>query len=295
LTTLVKEAATGGRNLALKFPPGVKVVLLVSGTERQVQQQQALLAGNSLPSDIAPVQFVPIGLHKRFNFFAQEGLFLLQSRMRKPHTAPELWIFTVEVDDLADPAFLDGLFRLREMAKLANFWIVPIIECEEKKPSDLGNFVDEFAVVSPCEPDVDGGVAFAFDCQSYEGLTSFGLGKVMCTVKYGQDFRYERTFAPFVAKSLRNRAIRILASNGYSGTEIAEIVDRNKSNVSRQLEGWQPRRVEMAEGWIDRLREHFATDGKPPKAKDKVSVTTAAEIRADHDEAQRRMDEDEDF
>lgn len=297
LTTLVNEAAIGGRGLSLRFPAGAKVVVLVPGAERQVQQYRAVLAGNQLPGDVPPIHFVPIGFRKDFNFIGQEGLFLLHTRLLKERSKPELWIFTVAIGNLEDPLFIDGIRRLSEMAKAAKCWLVPVIEHDDKEPPDLSNFVDECAIVRSCEPDVDGGVAFSFDCQSHQGLTSFGLGKVMCTLKYGQDYRYERTFAPFVAKTLRNRAIRILSGIGYSGNEIAAIVSRDKSNVSRQLEGWHPLKLEMPEGWVERIREHFASDVQVPEvaAKKKVRTATAAEIEADHDDAQRRMDESEDL
>ncbi|MFM9424791.1 DNA-binding transcriptional ArsR family regulator [Variovorax sp. GrIS 2.14] len=295
-TTIVKEAATGGANLSVKFPKRMAVKLLVSGTERQVEQQRALLAGNDLPTDAATIELVPVGLYKGFNFFGQEGIFLLQSRWRKPPSDPELWIFTSKVEDFADPFFVSALGRLSALAKSSNRRLIAIIEGECSETIDLANFVDELIEVRGCEADVDGGIAFSVDCHSYQGLASFGLGKVMCILKYGQDYRYERSYAPFVAKTLRTRAIRILSGNGHLGSEIAAIVGLDKSNVSRHLSHWQPRRIEMPEGWIDRLREHFATDGQvvKPKAKAKSREITTAEFRVDREKAQRAMDEDED-
>lgn len=47
---------------------------------------------------------------------------------------------------------------------------------------------------------------------------------------------------------------------------ISEIVVLNKSNVSRRLDGWQPRRIVMAEGWPDQLKEYFAMGGGKRRA-----------------------------
>ncbi|TSD56387.1 hypothetical protein FFI97_019320 [Variovorax sp. KBS0712] len=267
VTAVVKEAATAGQNFGLKFPLSPIVNVLVSGTEREVQQARALHAGNALDEDAAEVRFVPVGLRKDVDYFSQEGLFFLQAKLRKERAAPETWVFEQTLDGEVDFLVADALCRLRVMAKATHSCVVAIIACDRlREETRIADLVDEFIKVEACEPDVDGGVAFSFDCTALQGLQHFGLGKVMCTLKFGEDFRYERTFAPFVAKSLLDRAIRTLHVNDYKMAAISEIVVLNKSNVSRRLDGWQPRRIVMAEGWPDQLKEYFAMGGGKRRA-----------------------------
>ncbi|QFZ83545.1 hypothetical protein GFK26_12640 [Variovorax paradoxus] len=286
-TLLVKEAATGGQNFGLKLPTAQKVNVFVSGTERQVQQQQALHAGNDLHELAASVSFMPIGLRPNFDFVSQEGIFLMQLRLRN-HPTPAFWVFTTSIANPEDPLFVDALGRLRVMAKLANSWIVAILVCEQPvEVQHLVDLSDEFIEFRRCEPNVGGGLAFSIDCKSLEGLEDFGLGKVMCSVRFGQDGRYMRTFEPFIADTLRDRVIRILGGNDYTLADIGAIVDRDKSNVSRRLRGWQPQRIAVSDEWLARVKEHFAagSGASGESAKNGVSGT-----KTDHQRAQDALD-----
>lgn len=267
MTAVVKEAATAGRNFGLKFERSKVVNLLVPGTQREVQRAKALHAGNALGADAAKVRFVPIGLRKDYDYFSQEGISSLRAMLRAPGKEPDVWIFGQSLDGDLDLLKVDGIARLRTTATTTKSRVLAIMACEQpSQESRITDLFDESILVEACEADVDGGIAFSFDCAGLRELNHFGLGKVMCTLKFGDGNRYERTFTPFVAKTLLDRAIRTLHCNDMSMAEIGEIVGLDKSNVSRRLDGWQPRNILMVDGWPERIAEYFATGGGSRRA-----------------------------
>nr|WP_295770102.1 helix-turn-helix transcriptional regulator [Rhodoferax sp.] len=95
---------------------------------------------------------------------------------------------------------------------------------------------DEFFEVSKCEPDPGWDDAFIFDCVELSRVPGLGQGKVMCNFKLTNS-GYEFGFTPFVSEHVDVRLMAILKALGMTLKDIGSLIDKDKSNVSRVLNG----------------------------------------------------------
>lgn len=129
---------------------------------------------------------------------------------------------------------LEGLFSMQRKARLAKSHIVLVTEMDPTDRATCRRMTDEFFVVSKCECDPDWDDAFMLDCVELSEVPALGQGKVMCNFRL-TDRGHEFGFAPFVSENLDVRLEAILKSRGMTLKDIGTLMDKDKSNVCRDL------------------------------------------------------------
>ena len=115
--------------------------------------------------------------------------------------------------------------------------------------------VNEIFTITPRDPNPGFTDAFEISCLQLASPLSPASGKILCCLRLGDD-GLESEIMPYVADDLRTRLMAILKADDWSLEKIGEIVNLNKSNVSRKLsfvsasvpKGWDAR---MLDEWLE--------------------------------------------
>ena len=147
-----------------------------------------------------------------------------------------------------------GLLQLNRMAEEHDTRV--IMFCPGVVDSDkYSSVANEIFVVTPRDPNPGYEQAFEISCPQLASSLSPASGKVLCCIRMGHD-GLESEITPYVADDLRTRLMAILKADDWSLEKIGEIVNLNKSNVSRKLsfvstsvpKGWDAR---MLDEWLE--------------------------------------------
>ena len=131
---------------------------------------------------------------------------------------------------------VEGLFSMQRLARLAKSHVVMVTDLEPVDCATCCRMADEFFMASKCEPDPGWDNAFIFDCVELSRAPGLGQGKVTCNFKL-TDRGYEFGFAPFVSEQVDVRLMAILKALGMTLKDIGGLLNKDKSNVCRDLKG----------------------------------------------------------
>jgi hypothetical protein len=248
--TVTMMALQGSKNLGIPMPMVDAVLSIYSGGSRRVGLAKALCAANLPIKKSAAHEFKAVGTRDGYDYCSDEGLSILLPIIQQSSgwwvilEQPCSWPFST--------VFVAGLSYIRHAAKIADVRVMIFLTCPESHDkTGLHQLCDEFIEVIPCEPDTDSHVAFAFDCINLRDFNQFGVGKIMCNVR-AVEKQLHRRFEPLIATDLKSRVLWYLRGHGKTLEEIGELLDMNKSTVSRRLAGLpKPRNIVMSEGWLE--------------------------------------------
>lgn len=297
--TLVAQIASSRSELGAHWSPTEKVNILTAGPERYVARMKLAYAAIFPATSAIEIEVHVLGSLPEFNFASQEGTAAWSSLLKTEKHKNEWWVINHDRDAAKSNAmFLSNLARLKSMARKTGANVLLVLSMNERvEESRLDLLCDELIVVHECDPDIYGGVSYAFDTLGLRDFNDLGFGKVMCSVKPILQSHFVRKFEPLIALKLLDRAIRTMRGNGSSLSEIGTFVRRNKSTVQRRLEGWEVRAVAVPVDWMEKMKEAleaqadkhvFIETRKPSSHVDMDSMD-------DEDESAAHIDEPDDY
>ena len=274
---ILGQVMRAGNELGIQFDQTEKIIDLYAGTP---QQQKNILVKSSFcePSpEGVKYEISMVGSRSgSYNFCGDEAASNVIPMIRTAGASGEksVVLFSQAISNPSSLLLADTLNQYRAEAKIAGVLVIVMLACPEGfKKSELPSLCEEFIEVDEVEPDFDQDLAMSFDLHSQRGMHRMGMGKVMCSVSYGNR-RIKISFVPFVSKKSSVRALWYLHCAGRTNAKISKVVGLHPSNVTRQLQKL-PRSapVSMPDDWIKKMLAHFdfeeseAEDASKPKSK----------------------------
>ncbi|VVE75961.1 hypothetical protein PCA31118_05106 [Pandoraea captiosa] len=236
--TFETQFACGGEIAGVCSPPAEFVWSMHSGGVRVLDELNALAALEGNAKHTAPREFYQVGTRRNYNFCSDEGLETLVPIIDSANCG--CVTFSQSCGALSLEQLVAAIYEIRSAAEKSSAYAVMFIgHSEREQMPDIRDFCDEYFNVEECEPDPNAHQAFSIASARLRNMYVFGYGKVMCNLRM-TDMGYERTFEPFIAKSLLDRLIWKLRASGKSLAEVGSLVDLHKSNVKRRLDEMRP-------------------------------------------------------
>lgn len=270
---LTDQICHGKADTGLQYPPIGTLTALHSGTERILNFAAKTIKSVESAPYKAIHQIVPVSPYFGFNFCGIEGRtkVLQFASIRSKPDRPNGITFLQDIKSPEDALLNDALFQIRVAAKEAGVIVIAMLACENGfEESQLQQLCDEFIQIEECEPDFDQDSAFSVECYSLRQLRRFGVGKIMCSMRFEED-GIRQTLERFISKEVHDRVMWHLRSSGKTYAEIGLRFGVDKTTAMRQLQK-MPRTIpkELDSDRIEQLLEHMEYDGgkKPTKSFD---------------------------
>jgi DNA-binding NarL/FixJ family response regulator len=267
---LTEQAVQSSSETGLTYPKVQKVRTFVPGSGRHLQYAKARQRYAEKPPEGVVHELVGVGTSSKFNWFGAEGRHAILPLLLPDESSqhPCMNILVQQLDDASDVSLIDTLMQINASAKASNTHVMALLACEsETKSNSLLEIGVEYFIVNECEPDFDQDTAFSIDYLGLRPLNRFGIGKVMCNVRYA-DQRIQHSYSPFVSALPRSRAVWLMRCMGKSYAEIGDAVGYNKSTIMHHLRKLPAvnRNLEVDSKWLEQVLEHLdIEDGLPSR------------------------------
>jgi hypothetical protein len=264
---LERQARLGRGKTGLKFVGG-ELLSLYAGASHKLDQAKALALAVSNKAGVPEHKFLSMGTRDGYAWCSDEGLSVLEPLIAKARG----WVTLAQpMAKITEPMLLEGLFRLRAVAKRAQAFVMLFVVSNSKESAlRLEDFCDELLVVERCEPDPGNHTAFSVNAVGLSDLHELGVGKSMYSVKLIEG-RYSVSSATFIATTAVDRVIWKLRCQDKSLAEIGKLVGLDKSNVHRRLLHLRPvKRLELSEDWLLEYADLIDLSVTPPASKEPV-------------------------
>ena len=194
--TLEVLAKNGSNRLGLPMPKVSCVLSLHSGGSRKIEQAKISSLANINAKESAIHEHHVCGTRERFDWCCDEGLSVLEPIIREASG----WVtFELKIDGQISPQTVEGLIRIRQLAKQTGIFVmIFIVSNEGYEKSRLHELCDEYIDVMSCEPYPGYEIALALDCVGLRDMNAFGVGRVMCNIKVVNN-KFYRIYEPFIA------------------------------------------------------------------------------------------------
>lgn len=301
---ILGQVMRAGNALGIQFDQPEKVIDLYAGTP---QQQKNIMVKRSFcepPPEGVKYQINMVGSRSgSYNFCGDEASSNVIPMIRTAGASGEksVIIFSQTISNASSLLLADTLNQYRSEAKMAGVLIIVMLACSGGfTESELPALCDEFIEVEEVEPDFDQDLAMSFDFHSQRGLHRMGIGKVMCSLSYANRC-IKVSFAPFVSKTGKVRALWYLHCAGRTNAKISKTVGLHASNICRQLQKL-PRSapVVMPDTWIKEMlaqfdfEEYDAKSASKPKSKLPGHLLPSSIWKGSDDEDSDNDDQDDD-
>jgi len=186
------------------------------------------------PKDIeGQVNPVLIGHCNRVNPLVPEGAHIVKSYL-KPNVCV---VAHVEYTDLKRDEATGVLAHLNAAVEQADAFVVIFVVCTKKQDTSwLRAYAGEFVEITKCEPGPGAQAAIVFTNVSLVDQHALGIGRVMIEAFVDSDGAYTFRSEPLIAERAIIRFAWCARNKGAKIEQIAALVGRNKSNVSRGLD-----------------------------------------------------------
>ena len=301
---IVSQGAQGGNALGIQFDKHDCIKELHAGTVRHQNYIVAQRKCSEPIPDGVDHQIIMVGSRcGNFNFCSDEAATQVIEAIRSAGEKSQrpLVVFSQSINDTRSLLLSDTLSQFRAESKASNvLCIVLLAHNEGFENCELAELCEEFLQVEDADPDFDQDLAFTFDTRSLRGMRRMGVDKTMCSMSY-DNHRIRQTFAPFICKNIKGRAVWYLHCAGRTNVQIAKIVKLHPSNVSRYLQK-MPRiaPVVMPEEWLTKMLDYLDgyysdEDSAVSSSFQKPSSRSSMHKVSDDDDEEDDLNDDEDF
>ncbi|WP_146120222.1 hypothetical protein [Paraburkholderia sp. BL21I4N1] len=186
------------------------------------------------PKDVqAQLQTARIGHCNSFDPFCPEGAHILKEYL-KPGTCVVAY---VEYKNLKRDEATGVLAHLNAAVEQADAFVVIFVVCTKKQDTSwLRAYAGEFVEITKCEPGPGAQTAIVFTNVSLVDHHALGIGRVMIEAFVDSGGTYTYRSEPFIADRAIIRFAWCARNKEAKIEQIAALVGRNKSNVSRGLD-----------------------------------------------------------
>lgn len=231
---ITKVMLSGSQDLPVPMPEFDVVRELIVGSPRYLDHFKALQLDDDTIDGIAAYDPVYLSSSMPIDWTAPGGLMVLDQYLNVESTTA---LVLIQHNDIrAHGLAVEGLSAIQQMARIAKSNVVMVTELDKSNRATCCRMTDEFFEASKCEPDPDWDDAFILDCVELSRVPGLGQGKVMCNFKLTNS-GYEFGFTPFISEHVDVRLMAILKALGMTLKDIGSLIDKDKSNVSRVLNG----------------------------------------------------------
>lgn len=242
----------GEDKLCLPLPQPSKVVSILSGKPRKIEQEKAWFDAVNSDDLEVPLEYIKIPSHVDLNWLSDEGYLNLEPDVE------EKVLITLEqhINYPINSSISYFINRINNDAKQKKAWVMAFTSCPETyEKSDLHNMCDDYFEIYKCEPDPDVDMAFCIDCVGIREMGILSNGKTMCSIaKVEGKLKFD--FQPFISHSLKTRLMWILRGQKMSFNDIGRKLHVNASTVLRQLDGLsKPYNTNPDKVWLGRCYE----------------------------------------
>lgn len=231
---IIKAMLSGSQDLPVPMPEFDVVSDMIVGSPRYLDHFKALQLEDETIDGTATYEPVYLPSSLPIDWTGPGGLLLIDQHL---NDQPKAALVLMQHNDTRSNGLaVEGLFSVQRKARHAKSNVVMVTELDKMDRATCCRMTDEFFVASKCEPNPGWDNAFIFDCVELSRVPGLGQGKVMCNFKL-TDYGYEFDFTPFISEQVDVRLMAILKALGMTLKDIGSLIDKDKSNVSRDLNG----------------------------------------------------------
>ena len=231
---ITKVMLSRSQDLPVPMPEFDVVSDMIVGSPRYLDYFKALQPDDEAIDGNATYEPVYLPSSMPIDWTGPGGLMVLDQYLNRDLTTALVLIQHNELR--AHGLAVEGLFAIQRKARTAKSTVVMVTKLEKSDRATCCRMTDEFFEAYKCEPDPGWDNGFIFDCVELSRVPGLGQGKVMCNFKLN-DRGYEFGFTPFTSEKVDVRLMAILKALGMTLKDIGSLIDKDKSNVSRDLNG----------------------------------------------------------
>ena len=231
---ITKVMLSGSQDLPVPMPEFDVVYELIVGSPRYLDHFKALQLDDETIDGVATYEPVYLSSSMPIDWTGPGGLMVLDQYLNGESTTA--FVLVQHNDIRSHGLAVEGLSAIQQMARTAKSNVVMVTELDKSNRATCCRMTDEYFEASKCEPDPDWDDAFILDCLELSRVPGLGQGKVMCNFKLTNS-GYEFGFTPFISEHVDVRLMAILKALGMTLKDIGSLIDKDKSNISRVLNG----------------------------------------------------------